>query len=416
MELIAGDRVELAGKAALAGAHRASERVEEQLRIAEARAEQAEQQCRELQAKLAEQELVLAAESETANACMLMEVICPDDVEPGDMVEVTAPSGELMHVIVPEGVKPGDEFELNVDAGTEPEPEPQLDPEPEIESASQIVQRGPSLVQRMKEVSCCHESEQISRTLVHRMKSVASTHEQARQISDAASTAVVEVTVELMVARTETAFAHDQVMRMRATAAEADERAMRAACQLQEQCKAFEREKLTLTASFEHRLADAEDARLHYEERLATTLEELSASLELSERRNKRMNDLEMELATAEDKVVALRDELAQAVDASLAASRNKMAMVEEWKAQRASLKTELKDCNMCRDALVAENDGLRRRLRAEGKPGTPLRTPGKKLTLRKEHEGRRTSVLRQTMGAEKSPETTPERPRWNRV
>jgi chromosome segregation ATPase len=334
------------------------------------------------------------------------------------MVEVTAPSGELMQAIVPEGVKPGDEFEVDVDVGTEPQPEPELelDPEPEPKAAGQIVPSGPSLVQRMKESSCHNENEQISRTLVHRMKSIASTQEQARLISNAANAAVIEVTVELMVARTETAFAQDQVIRMRATAAEADERAMRAASQLQEQYTTFQYEKLEMTASFEHRLADAEEARLHYEERLATTLEELSASLELSEQRNKRVNDLEMELATSEDKVVGLRDELAQAVDASLAASRNKMAMVEEWKAQRASLKSELKDCNLCRDALVAENDGLRRRLRAEGKPGTPMRTPGKKLTLRKESEGRRTSVLRQTMGAEMSPETTPERPRWNRV
>ena len=176
-------------------------------------------------------------------------------------------------------------------------------------------------------------------------------------------------------------------------------------------------ERAKLAASFELQLADAEEARLHSEERVATTLEELSASLELSEQRNKRANDLEMELATAEDKVVGLREELAQAVDASLAASRNKMAMVEEWKAQRTALKNELKDSNMCREALVAENDGLRRRLRAEGKPGTPMRTPSKKLTLRKEGDGRRsTSVLRQTMGADKSPQTTPERPRWNRV
>lgn len=413
MELVAGDRVELAGKAALAGAHRASERVEGLLREAEARAEQAEQQCRELRAQLAEREAVPAAASETVHTSMRMTVICPDGVGPGEVVDVAAPSGELMQAIVPEGVSPGDEFDVDVD--DEPQPEPELDLEPEPEPEGQIV-RGRSLVQRMQDASCYCEHEPTRRTLAQRMKSAVSTQEQARVVLDAANAAVVGVTVELMVARTEIAFAQDQAIAMRTTVLEADERATRAAAQLQEQCTAFEREKFTLTASFQQRLADAEEVRLHCEERLGATLEELSASLELSELRNTRVNDLEMELATAEDKVVGLREELAQAVDASLAASRNKMAMVEEWKAQRASLKSELKDCNKCRDALVAENDGLRRQLRAEGKPGTPMRTPGKTLTLRKDSAGKRSSVLRQTVRAESSPQTTPERPRWNRV
>ena len=409
MELVAGDRVELAGKAALAGAHRASERVEGLLREAEARAEQAEQQCRELRAQLAERQAAVA--SDTVHTSSRMTVICPDGVVPG-----AATSGELMQANAPEGVSPGDEFDVAVNDEPLPEPESELDPEPEPEPEGQIVPRGPSLVQRMQELSCSYEHEPTRKTLAQRMKAAASTQEQARVVWDAANAAVVGITVELMVARTEIAFAQDQIITMRATAMEADGRATRVAAQLQEQYTALEREKFELTAAFEQRLADAAEVRLHCEERLATTLEQLSASLELSELRNARVNDLEMELATAEDKVVALREELAQAVDASLAASRNKMAMVEEWKAQRASLKSELKDCNKCRDALVAENDGLRRQLRAEGKPGTPMRTPGKTLTLRKESAGRRSSVLRQTVGSESSPQTTPERPRWNRV
>jgi hypothetical protein len=442
VELMAGDRVELAGKAALAGAHRAAARAEDRLRKAEAQAAAAEQRCIALSAELAEREAAAAAASEESkdegtDGAERMSVICPDGVQPGQVVEVEAPSGQLMQVIVPDGVQPGEEFDVDVSVDLDPEPEPELVPEPEPEPEQlQMVVHGGSLLHRMKEAAAsdCKEEEgkeqgkekgcdETNRTLLHRMKAVAVTQERERLDSEAVAAAAVGAAVDLMVARTEAIAAQDEAAAMKAAAAAADDRAVRAATELHEERAAFQQQILTLSAPFEQRLAESEEARLCCEERLASTLEELSSSLELSVQRGSRLEDVEMELATAEDTIVGLRDDLAEATEASLAASRNKMAMVEEWKAQRASLSRELKDCTKCKEALVAENDGLRRRLRAEGKPGTPMRTPGKKLTLLKgdggsaSGGGRSRSVLRQTVGsAEISPQTTPERPRWNRV
>eukprot|EP01046_Picozoa_sp_COSAG06_P095073 COSAG06_NODE_41208_length_393_cov_4.588435_1_plen_130_part_11 len=57
-------------------------------------------QCAHVAALFAEQEQVYA------QAQGRMTVICPDGVEPGQLIELETPSGELVQVAVPEGVEP----------------------------------------------------------------------------------------------------------------------------------------------------------------------------------------------------------------------------------------------------------------------------------------------------------------------
>ena len=47
-----------------------------------------------------------------------MEVECPENSGPGDLILIEGPDGEEIEVIVPDGVDPGELFEYDLGAGT----------------------------------------------------------------------------------------------------------------------------------------------------------------------------------------------------------------------------------------------------------------------------------------------------------
>ena len=134
---------------------------------------------------------------------------------------------------------------------------------------------------------------------------------------------------------------------------EASAQAAAALSELSAERQAVQRGRLD-AATLERRIAEAETSRLRVEQAL-------DSEKALSAERRTDLDRAEQELAAARDEVNGMREAVSEATAASLEASRNKCALVEEWQKQRAQLAAELKDCSSAHAALTAENDGLKR-------------------------------------------------------
>ena len=188
-----------------------------------------------------------------------------------------------------------------------------------------------------------------SSTLLQRMKAAASMH------VDAADETPPKVpATPTCSAATDDAVADClEVLLARVEVEEASAQAAAALSELSAERQAVQRGRLD-AATLERRIAEAETSRLRVEQAL-------DSEKALSAERRTDLDRAEQELAAARDEVNGMREAVSEATAASLEASRNKCALVEEWQKQRAQLAAELKECSSAQAALTAENDGLKR-------------------------------------------------------